>query len=74
MTAFPAGFNNSLSDWLTEKQASELIAMSVHWFRKKRIEGGGIAYSKIGRACRYRRTDVIAWMESRKISSTYVRK
>lgn len=62
------------SEWITEKEASEITAMSVHWFRKKRVEGGGIAYSKIGRACRYRRTDIFEWMESRKIPSTSVLK
>ncbi len=58
------------SDWITEVQASDITSMSVHWFRKKRMVGDGIPYSKIGRACRYRRTDVVEWMESRQIRST----
>jgi predicted DNA-binding transcriptional regulator AlpA len=64
--------SNSLAspDWITEASASDITSMSIHWFRKKRVEGDGIPYSKIGRACRYRRADVIAWMESRKVRST----
>lgn len=58
------------SEWITERCASEITSLSVHWFRKMRGAGGGIPYAKVGRACRYRRSDVIAWMESRQVCST----
>jgi hypothetical protein len=31
---------------LTEKEASEQFGMSVHWYRRKRVYGGGPQYIK----------------------------
>lgn len=39
--------------FLTELEASAYDGMSVAWHRKKRIEGGGIPFVKIGRSIRY---------------------
>ncbi len=64
----PSSFSNA--DWITEAQASDITSMSVHWFRKKRMIGDGIPYAKVGRACRYRRVDVIEWMASCQVRST----
>jgi hypothetical protein len=41
-----------------EKRASIMYGMSVHWFRKKRISGDGPRFQKIGRAIRYRVSDL----------------
>lgn len=41
------------SHLLTEKQASEIYGFSLSWFRRKRWEGGGPEYIKVGYAVRY---------------------
>ncbi|KAB0669291.1 helix-turn-helix domain-containing protein [Oryzomonas sagensis] len=40
---------------LTESEASELYGLSVHWFRRKRWEGGGPVFRKVGNRCYYER-------------------
>jgi len=56
--------------WVDEKEASRITGMSRHWFQRKRWAGGGIAYTKIDRACRYKVSDIIAWMDGRRTTST----
>jgi predicted DNA-binding transcriptional regulator AlpA len=56
--------------WITETEASQITGMSVAWFQRMRWAGGGIPYSKLGRAVRYNVADVLQWMESRKRRST----
>lgn len=43
---------------LTEKDASEIYGLSVHWFRRKRWEGGGPSYRKVGNRCYYTRNEL----------------
>jgi predicted DNA-binding transcriptional regulator AlpA len=38
--------------------------------RKQRVTGGGPRFVKIGRSVRYRKGDVLDWLESRTVSST----
>jgi predicted DNA-binding transcriptional regulator AlpA len=33
---------------LNEHEVAQMIGMSVHWLRRKRWEGGGIPYIKMG--------------------------
>ena len=56
--------------WVDEKEASRLTGMSRPWFQRKRWEGGGIPYAKFSRACRYKVSDIFAWMEARTMTST----
>lgn len=49
---------------LNQKQVSEIIGLSEAWLERKRWEGGGIAYRKLGRCVRYDERDVTAWIES----------
>lgn len=38
--------------------------------RKQRVTGSGPKFLKIGRSVRYRKGDVLDWLESRTVSST----
>jgi predicted DNA-binding transcriptional regulator AlpA len=49
---------------LTEKEASTLTGYSVSWFQRKRWEGGGPIYRKIGKSIRYPEDLLIQWIES----------
>ncbi len=55
------------SQWLTEKKVASITGLSLSTLQKHRFYGRGIAYSKIGRAVRYREADVISFMESKKV-------
>jgi predicted DNA-binding transcriptional regulator AlpA len=61
---------NQTSRWIDEQEAAQITGMSRAWFQRKRWQGGGISYTKLDRACRYKLADVLAWMESRKTCST----
>ncbi|AEI78041.1 hypothetical protein CNE_1c27260 [Cupriavidus necator N-1] len=54
-------FNERL---LTPVETSEMVGKSVAWLARKRWEGGGIPYRKIGRHVRYQLTDVLEWLNS----------
>jgi predicted DNA-binding transcriptional regulator AlpA len=53
--------------WGTEKEAASLMAYGVQTLRNQRFRGEGPPYSKIGRSIRYKISDVIEFMESRKV-------
>lgn len=56
--------------WAGEHQVAEITNMSLAWLRKKRITGGGIPFSKMGRTVKYRLSDVQDYMEQRLVRST----
>lgn len=63
----------NMSELLREKEVAQLVGMSVHWLRRKRWEGRGIPYVKLSEgngAVRYRRADVVSFIESRCCTST----
>ena len=53
---------DSMPPLLDEKIVAHLIGKSVAWLQRKRWEGGGIPYRKLGRSVRYAQTDVLAWI------------
>ena len=59
--------NDSL---LTQEQAAEILGVSPGtlevWRSAKRYPG--LIYVKVGRLVRYRRSDLLAWLESRTVS------
>lgn len=55
---------------LTGKQLAALLGVSESFIEKQRVVGGFIPYRKIGRACRYMVSDVIAAIEKMAFSST----
>lgn len=51
---------------LTQSQVAATLGKSEAWCERSRWDGSGPAYIKIGRSVRYKRSDVDAWLESRK--------
>lgn len=51
-------------------EAAEYIRSSVSSLAKLRVYGGGPAFTRIGRAIRYRRADLDTFMEARIVAST----
>lgn len=47
---------------LNSEEVAELIGKSVAWLARKRWEGGGIPYRKIGRHVRYQLSVVLSWL------------
>lgn len=47
---------------LTQKEVVDWTGMSPAWFEMSRFKGTGIPYVKIGRAVRYRTSDVQKWI------------
>lgn len=52
---------------LKTKDAAAAAGVSASFLNKLRCTGGGPKYAKIGRAVRYDRSDIAAWLEERKI-------
>lgn len=50
---------------LSEKQASARYGFSLSWFRRKRWEGGGPLYVKIGHSVRYPAKELETFFEGR---------
>jgi len=53
--------------WVDEKRVAEVTGLAVQTLRNWRFQRTGPAYSKVGRAVRYRLDDVIRFMEERRI-------
>jgi len=55
------------TQYLKERQVALMTGRAVQTLRNDRAMRRGIPYSKIGKSVRYGLTDVITFMESRKI-------
>ncbi len=56
---------------IDEKRAANFLGYSVRALQNWRVRGGGPDFAKISaRSIRYRRRDLIAWVEARIVSST----
>ncbi len=55
---------------LTEKEASLEYGMSVPWFQRKRWDGSGPPYYKVGRSVRYPRAELRKFFGNRLRKST----
>ncbi|ACL63327.1 helix-turn-helix transcriptional regulator [Methylobacterium nodulans] len=60
--------NNTDDTLLNDVQAAEIACLSVRTLRAWRVRGFGPAYVKAGRAVRYRRSDLLAWIKARTVS------
>jgi predicted DNA-binding transcriptional regulator AlpA len=56
--------------YVDEREASELDGMSVFWHQRRRWDGSGPPYRRIGRSVRYRLSELIRWFEERRVQST----
>lgn len=57
-------------DILDTPEAASYIRLSKPTLERLRLTGDGPPYAKLGKAVRYRRADLDAWLESRLIRST----
>ena len=56
---------------LTEADAAKLLAFTPRFLQARRIRGNGPPFVRISsRAIRYRRSDLLAWIEDRVRTST----
>jgi excisionase family DNA binding protein len=55
---------------LTQRDAASLLRLSERTLERLRLQGGGPAFVKAGRAVRYRETDLEEWVSARVVSST----
>ena len=53
-----------------ENEASSILAVSVRSLQTWRVTGGGPNYVKLGRAVRYRRSDLLTWIAANTRTST----
>jgi len=54
--------------WVDEKEVSRITGIAVQTLRNWRFQRTGPAYSKVGRAVRYRLDDVLNFMEERRVN------
>jgi hypothetical protein len=66
-TPYPAA---GLDEMLTEKEAAQLRRQSVRTLQAERLRGDGCRFVKLGRSVRYRRRDVLEFIESNLRTST----
>jgi len=59
-----------LDELLTEKEVAQLRHQSIRTLQAERLKGGGCPYVKLGRSVRYRRSDVLKFIESNLRAST----
>ncbi len=55
--------------YLNEKQVSEMTGRALSTLRNERFIGKGMPYIKIGKSVRYKLTDIIEFMDSRKVET-----
>jgi excisionase family DNA binding protein len=62
---------NMLNDtYMTAEEAARYLKSSTSTLAKRRLFGGGPAFTRIGRAVRYRKVDLDTWMASAVVGST----
>jgi len=47
----------------SDLEAAPMLDLSVHTLRKMRSKGNGPAYIKMGKSCKYRLADIVAYLE-----------
>jgi predicted DNA-binding transcriptional regulator AlpA len=55
---------------ITPKQESQILSVSLSWLAKRRMDGNGPPYIKVGRSVRYTEAGNLQWMRSRQRFST----
>ncbi len=61
---------NDYDALLTEVQAADLLSLSVRTLQAWRTRTFGPAFVRAGRAIRYRRRDLFAWMDANTVSGS----
>jgi len=55
---------------LNETKAAQLLGCSIHKLQKDRRIGSPIPYIKVGRSVKYRLSDIEAYLEKQRFTST----
>lgn len=55
---------------LNQSKAAKILGTTEKFLEARRTRGGGIPFIRVGRLVRYRKSDVDAWLESRRVHST----
>ena len=53
--------------YISEKEVSQITGLALPTLRNWRFKRIGISYSKVGRSVRYSMSDVLDYMDSRKV-------
>lgn len=69
MTMHAAANRTDHDGLLTEPQAADFLNLSVRTLQAWRIKFAGPDFVRAGRAIRYRRSDLVAWIEANTCSS-----
>ncbi|WP_322868287.1 helix-turn-helix domain-containing protein [Bradyrhizobium ottawaense] len=54
---------------IAEVQAADFLRISIRTLQAWRCRGAGPAFVRVGRAIRYRRRDLLAWIEANTVTS-----
>lgn len=65
-----AAIQNQMHRLMSEREAAEVLQISVRTLQAWRVKGGGPRYIKIGRSVRYRPCDLEAFVEGNLTTST----
>lgn len=68
--ATPLGSHGVPIQGLDTNEAARIIGCARKTLENDRVRGGGPPYYKIGRAVRYEINELMAWMQSKKRTST----
>lgn len=60
----------SVEQLITEVDAADLLCQSVRTIQKWRVTGFGPPFYKIGRSVRYRRNEIVRWVDQRRMAHT----
>lgn len=52
---------------IDEKAVAQITGLALGTIRNKRGDGTGPPFYRVGRRCVYRLTEVLSWMEARKV-------
>mgnify|MGYP000158358765 CR=1 FL=1 len=55
---------------ITAKEVASMLGCSIHKLQKDRRQGSEIPYLKVGRSVRYRLSDIEAYLEKQRFTST----
>jgi hypothetical protein len=72
MRATPMHVTRRISDddaLLTEVQAADILNLSTRTLQAWRVQRAGPSFVRTGRAVRYRKRDLIAWIDANTVST-----
>lgn len=62
--------NATPREWLSAREAAEYTGLGFSTMAKLRLQGGSAPFSKVGEKVLYKRVDLDAWLESKRVSNT----